>query len=1174
MKTKTKYINLRNLLLFLLLLSNLGRLSAAPNQLTVRVGVYHNPPLVSISSTGAPRGIFIEILSAIARHENWHLQYFRGTWSEQLSRLQAGQIDLLPAIAIDDTREKRFLYNEETVIANWGQIFVPEDSGIQSLPDLDSQVIAVLQDDIYYIGEPGIESICHAFDIDCELEPYPSYESVLLAVARGKVDAGLVNRLYGATEGLRFTPLPSPIVLMPTDIRMAVSRKSQYGEILKTRIDHHLKQMKTDELSIYHEELNKLFNSKHTKQEEPSWYFRAFVLSLLVAVSLFTLMQFMRWRMRQQSRQLSQGETRYKRFFDGVAISLWEGDSSRILVRLRELISNGETDIEAYFNANPDELKTWVKQIRIVSANPATRRLFGVNTVQELQSWVPHTFTPSAYRALQKTLVAASQKKRVFTGEMDLLAFNRKPIRVIISFPISYSLEESQRVPVSMLDVTHQRQTEKQLSQVIKGASLGFWDWNLVTDEHIVNDRWIGMLGLQRSELHNRISDFADRLHPDDEPLTMPVIRDHIQTGNPYSLEFRMRHADGHWVWIQGSGAAVEYDPSTHQPIRACGTHEDITKRKHAEETLHTLMRSMVGITGEDFFDRAARELCHWFHADGANIGELVDNNRIVALSTIVDGKMVEDFQYHLTGTPCNQVVMQGPHLYPEGVQDLFPTDEDLTVLDIEGYAGVPIRNIKGEVIGVVWVVSRNPLRMESDWEDVMEIIAARISAEIERKRANEKLEHQATYDSLTDLPNRRLLLDRLTQAQANCRRHEHKGAVIFLDLDRFKTINDSLGHTVGDLLLIEVAKRLQSQIRDEDTASRLGGDEFVVLFSELSNDPQVAAQQASQGANKIQSALSAPYTIRGNELHITPSLGIVIFPMDDESADDILKYADSAMYRAKEAGRNTVRFFLPVMQQSAEVQLQLENDLRHAAENRELTLFYQPTVDTTGSILSAEALLRWRHPTRGIILPAEFLPVAESSGLILDLCHWTLTQSLIQRNNWVNDLIGLENVSVNIHSAHFHQASFVENIQNILEETNSDPHSLTLEIHETTLATNLEEAATKIDQLRQLGVRFCVDRFGTDYAAINFLRKFTLDRFKIDQTLVNRIPSAPEERKLVQTLISLAQKMEIDVVAVGVEDEAQFDFLRDNGCRLFQGYYFSHPQPAEQFTDTLKSNI
>ncbi|MCU7811601.1 MAG: PAS domain-containing protein, partial [Candidatus Thiodiazotropha sp. (ex Notomyrtea botanica)] len=498
---------------------------------------------------------------------------------------------------------------DETVIANWAQVFVPEDSPIHSIPDLDGLTIAVLSDDIYYTGEPGIAAICRSFDIDCELKTYPSYERVLMAIVRNKVDAGLVNRLFGATEGLRYTPIPSPIVLMPTDIRIAISRKSQHGERLKSRIDHHLHMMKTDELSTYHTRLRTLFGNGRMKEEKPAWLLRTFILSLLVVLGLFLVLQIMRWRIRQQSQELSHQETRYKAFFDAVSISFWEGDSSRLLQRLQQLIHTGISDINTHFDDHPDELRTWVRQIRIVSANPATLRLFSVNTVEELQSWIPHAFTPSAYRVFQKTMVAASKKQRVFTGEMDLLTFDRQPIQVIISFPISYSLEASYRVPVSMLDVTHQRQTEKQLSQVIQGASLGFWDWNLITDELTVNDRWIEMLGLDRSTLTHRIGDFEARIHPEDAPITLPAIREHIQAGTPYTLEFRLRHADNHWVWIQGSGAVVEYDPSTNQPLRACGTHENITERKHAEETLHTLMRSMVGITGEDFFERVVREL-------------------------------------------------------------------------------------------------------------------------------------------------------------------------------------------------------------------------------------------------------------------------------------------------------------------------------------------------------------------------------------------------------------------------------------------------------------------------------------------------------------------------------------------------------------------------------------
>jgi diguanylate cyclase (GGDEF)-like protein len=433
-----------------------------------------------------------------------------------------------------------------------------------------------------------------------------------------------------------------------------------------------------------------------------------------------------------------------------------------------------------------------------------------------------------------------------------------------------------------------------------------------------------------------------------------------------------------------------------------------------------------------------------------------------------------------------------------------------------------------------------------------------------------DKLEYQATYDALTDLPNRRLLIDRLSQAQSRCRRHNHNGAVLFMDLDHFKTINDSLGHNVGDLLLQQVANRLTSQIRDEDTASRLGGDEFIVLFTELNSNPQMAAQQARQGALKIQKALSKPYTISEHELHITPSIGIVIFPMDNESADDILKYADTAMYRAKDEGRNTIRFFLPGMQDAAEQQLRLQNDLRHALVNDELALYFQPQLDLEGNLVSAETLLRWLHPQHGLVEPDTFVPVAEESGQILQISEWVLREALALTREWIDICQEPVCISLNISAVHFHQVGFANQIQQILEESGVNPKHLTLEIHEGTLVENFEEATEKVLQLKKLGVRFSIDCFGIGYASIAYIRRLPVDQLKIDRSFIRDIISDPKDANLVETIITMAKMMEIEVVAIGVDSDAQMNFLRDKGCKIFQGYYFSRPLPVDQFLTYL----
>ena len=444
-----------------------------------------------------------------------------------------------------------------------------------------------------------------------------------------------------------------------------------------------------------------------------------------------------------------------------------------------------------------------------------------------------------------------------------------------------------------------------------------------------------------------------------------------------------------------------------------------------------------------------------------------------------------------------------------------------------------------------------------------------------ERKRTTELIEHQATFDALTDLPNRRLLLDRMRHTVASCLRHGHGGAVLFIDLDNFKHVNDSLGHSVGDALLQEVARRLKEELREEDTAARLGGDEFVVLYTELSDEPEQVPKLARFGAEKIRKALSRPYCIRDLTLHLTPSIGIALIPMGDESADDILTHADTAMYRAKEAGRNAVRFYLPSMQVAAEERLKLQNDLLQAVERNEFFLQFQPQVDTSGTLLGAEVLLRWRHPEQGNVLPDDFICVAEETGQILDIGAWILQHGLNRLRAWTDEVSKSQfhNLAINVSPLQFQQADFTLRIEHLLAETGAKPDHLTLELTEGVLMKNLGVAIRKMKRLKQLGIRFFIDDFGTGYSSLAYLKRLPLDGIKIDRSFIRDITTDPGDANLVETIITMAEHLGLEVMAEGVETEEQLEFLREKGCRLFQGYYFCRPLSEEDFTDLLVDN-
>ena len=430
-----------------------------------------------------------------------------------------------------------------------------------------------------------------------------------------------------------------------------------------------------------------------------------------------------------------------------------------------------------------------------------------------------------------------------------------------------------------------------------------------------------------------------------------------------------------------------------------------------------------------------------------------------------------------------------------------------------------------------------------------------------QRKEAEYEIRNLAFYDPLTRLPNRRLLLERLKHALSAITRSEHGGALLFIDLDNFKTLNDTYGHDMGDLLLQQVAERLAGCVREADTVARLGGDEFVVLLEDLSGTPQDAALQAKTVGEKILEALNRPYPLADHEYHSTPSIGITLFSGPHNLSDDLMKRADLALYGAKAAGRNTLRFFDPAMQAAVTARASLEADLRKALQQGQFVLHYQPQIDDSGTISGTEALVRWQHPSLGLVPPAAFIPLAEETGLILPLGQWVLTTACRQLAAWAA-IPGRAhlNISVNVSVRQFRQPDFVAQVLAALEETGALPQRLQLELTESLLLDEVEEVIAKMEALRARGVSFALDDFGTGYSSLSYLRRLPLDQLKIDKSFVTDIIGNTNDAVISRTIVALAHSLGLAVIAEGVETTEQRQFLALQGCRSYQGFLLSAP--------------
>jgi len=594
---------------------------------------------------------------------------------------------------------------------------------------------------------------------------------------------------------------------------------------------------------------------------------------------------------------------------------------------------------------------------------------------------------------------------------------------------------------------------------------------------------------------------------------------------------------DGKTIWLRTS--KVPLHNSGNETIGVLGVYQDVTKQKQTEADLRIAAIAFESQEGMMITD-----------ADGVILR--------------VNQAFTKD-----TGYTAEEAVGQKPHLLKSGRHDAaFYRAMWETINRTGAWQGEIWDRRKNGEIYPKWLTIT---AVKGDDGVVTHYVETHIDI-TDRKSAEKEIHLLAFYDPLTQLSNRRLLMDRLHHALASSARIGRTGALLFIDLDNFKTLNDTLGHDIGDLLLQQVAQRLTSCVRDDDTVARLGGDEFVVMLENLSERPIEAAAQTEAIGEKILTSFRQPYQLDTKEYQGTTSIGATLFNGNSQTTDELMKQADIAMYQAKKAGRNTLRFFDQKMQDSITGRFSLEGELRKALGSQQFHLYYQIQVDSSNRPLGAEALIRWIHPLRGIVSPAQFIPMAEETGVILPIGLWVLETACAQLKAWEKAALTRDLVlAVNISAKQFHQAGFVAQVQAVVQHHAINPMRLKLELTEGMLLENIEDTITTMKALNEIGIQFSLDDFGTGYSSLQYLKRLPVDQLKIDQSFVRNIVTDSSDIAIVRTIIAMARSLDMAVIAEGVETEEQRQLLLKNDCTHYQGYLFSKPVPIDQFEALLK---
>jgi len=973
---------------------------------TLRVGIYQNPPLVSHTPDGRGSGLFAELLEKIAEEKNWQLEYIPKEWSECLSSLQSGTIDILPAIAYTKERAELYDFTEQSVLSNWGQIYLPPESRVESILQLEGMTVAVNRADVHFQGVQGLRALADSFDVRINYLEVDDYQDAFTALDKGEVDAALANRLYGKRHLADFEIKESTILLNPIEVRLAFSA----GNLsIRDEIDQTLKAWKGDRQSPYFSLLSKWLNPQLKRST-------GLISIPLVAGCILLLATAVLW----------------------LVMRRWVGDNSRKL------------------------------------------------------------------DAKESQLYEEQENRKTFEAELQERSQQY------------HVLFDKNRSPMLLIDPED--------GEIIDG-----------------NQSACSFYGYGRQELCGK------KIYEINTGRTAEVRENMFQArgGSGSSFQFKHRIASGDQRDVEVFSSPMVLGGRT----VLCSIIHDITDRLRAERELYgqrDFLQSVIDgvveplmVIGLDFKvilmnEAAAKERVQTVDDEGKILCHQLAHNSETPCTG--EDHPCPVLEVHRTGKP---VVMIHKHQVADGQQKI-----------VELYAS-PIWNPDGSLFAVI--------------EGVRDI-TARLQVEAQLNENEARLNHLAHHDPLTNLPNRLLFDDRLERALSIAKRNNHQVALLFMDLDRFKNINDTLGHEFGDQLLVKVAEQLRGCVRETDTVARLGGDEFLIILEQV-----VDFQMVTSMAQRIRHSLAQDLPVENYQMFVTASIGISIFPGDAATPRELMKCADIAMYHAKQEGKDNYQFYKPQLNARAHEMLEIEGGLRQALNSTQLELFYQPQFDLKqGRLVGMEALLRWSHPERGMISPADFIPIAEETGLIVNIGEWVLREACHQICAWQDEGLVPPRVAVNLSGRQLRQYDFIDMVDKVLADTDLNPDWLELEITESILMSDVQTNIMALTDLRARGIQLSVDDFGTGYSSLSYLSRFPVGKLKIDRSFIAAMEEDTDQAAIIDTILALGESLGMTVIAEGIETVQQQELLVDKGCLQGQGYLLGRPMPAQQFRDTF----